>query len=512
MTIRKQYPPRTYQGFPEEEASDGASHTPSSSDKSRSAAAEARRLASEGSWADNFAGETPATNRTPTASTVDDEESRGVQYPQLSHEIDPSDPPPMYTPSDTTPSQPPTGPASPVVHRALPAQPEIVSTPDTIAPSPIPPVQRAFRDDEDGVNLPEPVQYSYGTCRHERPDQNYDDTDSDNLPAFLGSSSRWGRGRRWWRRRHGEGRGRGCGGRRLGRRRENHKERARRCKKICWFTFALLLCLWLMIPGLCKSFSKDNRSRFPVFSPDPSSSPWPPVPKREHREHETSRSISGTYQLYDLLDLSTTSGSINVNIQVQSGDKPAVLRLATKSGSVHVRFSSGGGFFSKPVIPKISDQRPLMIDISTNTGSVSGDLVYGNGGSTTISTRSGSITLTMYSVGVSERDPVSNISTTTTTGSQTLKIMSPLASTEAVRAIQARHTVQGSGSMNIQYPQEWEGMVHIKVAGSGSVIASGRELNVQKESSRELYGYKGSKEGRTVDIFTSGSGSALFQC
>lgn len=259
MTIRKQYPPRSYETFSEEgAASESASHTPSSSDKSRSAAAEAQRLASAGSWADNFAGETPATNRTPTASTVDGEESRDVQYPQLSQEIDPSDPPPMYTPSDTTQSQPPTTSASPNVQRAVPAQPEIVSAPSTLGSPSISHVQRPFRDDEDGANLPEPVQFPYHTCSHQRPDRNYDNNESDDGTAFLGSNGRWGRGRRWWTRRHGEGRGRGrgCGGRRWGRRRECHKERARRFKKICWFTFALLLCLWLMIPGLCKSFSK----------------------------------------------------------------------------------------------------------------------------------------------------------------------------------------------------------------------------------------------------------------
>ncbi|KAJ9617523.1 hypothetical protein H2204_013709 [Knufia peltigerae] len=382
MTIRKQYPPRSYETFSEEgAASESASHTPSSSDKSRSAAAEAQRLASAGSWADNFAGETPATNRTPTASTVDGEESRDVHYPQLSQEIDPSDPPPMYTPSDTTQSQPPTTSASPNVQRAVPAQPEI-----------------------------------------------------------------------------------------------------------------------------------DNKRQFPVFSPEPSSSPWPPFPKREHREHETSHSITGTYQLYDLLDLSTVSGSINVNIQVQSGDKPAVLRLATKSGSVHVRFSSGGGLFRKPVIPEMANHRTLITDISTNSGSVSGDLVHGNGGSTTISMHSGSLNLSIHTVGVSENDPVSNISTTTTSGSQYLRVISPLTSTGAVRAIQARHVVQGSGSMNIHYPQEWEGMVHVKVNGSGSVRADGRDLTVQKENSRELYGYRGMKEGRIVEILEGGSGSAQFRC
>ncbi|KAK5248835.1 hypothetical protein LTR40_011699, partial [Exophiala xenobiotica] len=122
MTVRKQYPPRNYETFPEEGASE--SQTSSGSDKSRTAAAEAQRLGSLGSWADNFAGQTPATNRTPTASTVDGDEVRNVQYPQLSQEPDPSDPPPVYTPSDTTASRPPTEPASPVAQRSVPAQPE----------------------------------------------------------------------------------------------------------------------------------------------------------------------------------------------------------------------------------------------------------------------------------------------------------------------------------------------------------------------------------------------------
>ncbi|KIW50055.1 hypothetical protein, variant [Exophiala xenobiotica] len=379
MTVRKQYPPRNYETFPEEGASE--SQRSSSSDKSRTAAAEAQRLGSLGSWADNFAGETPATNRTPTASTVDGDEVRNVQYPQLSQELDPSDPPPVYTPSDTTQSRPPTEPASPVVQRSVPVQPET-----------------------------------------------------------------------------------------------------------------------------------DDRKQFPNFGPQPSASPWPPFPKREHREHETFRSISGTYQLYDLLDLSTTSGSISVNIEVQSGEKPAVLRLSSTAGSVHVKMTSGGGLFRKATVPEIASKRTLITEISAHAGSVAGDLVHGNGGSTTVTTHAGSVSLTLYTSGVSDEDPVSNISTSTWQGSQNIKVLAPFTPTEAVRAILGSHVVRGSGSMNIQYPQEWEGMVHIKAMGMGSIGASGQGLNVQKESSRELYGYRGMKEGRRIEVLEGGSGSVQFRC
>ncbi|KIW35058.1 hypothetical protein, variant [Cladophialophora immunda] len=388
MTIRKQYPSRNYETF-HDDADDSITQSPTSyqrggdADKSRSAAAEAQRLGSQGSWADNFAGGTPATNQTPAASTVDGDEVRDIRYPHLSSDGDPSDPPPVYTPSASTQvgSQSPAAPASPVAARS------------------------------NLSSIPEP----------------------------------------------------------------------------------------------------DGRYQLPNFGPRPSQAPWPP-PKREHREHETFHSITGTYQLYDLLDLSTTAGSITITVDVQPGDKPAVLRLSSSAGSVNVKMTSGGGFFTKPTIPDTAKTRTLVTEISTNAGSVSGNLVHGNGGSTTISTNAGSISVTIFAVGVSEMDPQSNISTTSNSGSQHIKVVPTLDSTEAIRAIEAVHTVRGSGSMNVAYPPQWEGMVHLSSRGHGSIGASGTGLVVRKESSRELYGYRGATQGRTVEISEMGHGSVRFSC
>lgn len=165
-----------------------------------------------------------------------------------------------------------------------------------------------------------------------------------------------------------------------------------------------------------------------------------------------------------------------------------------------------------PQIPKGADDRVLDTDISTHSGSISGSLVHGKGGSTRISTHSSSITLDIFTHGVSEHDPVSNISTSSKSGSQNIRVVAPKRSTEPVRAIEASHTVLGSGSMRINYPSEWEGTVHMKQQGSGNVWASGEGLLVRKESSGELYGYKGNKEGRTIEIFEQGSGTIKFHC
>ncbi|KIW78227.1 hypothetical protein Z517_08061 [Fonsecaea pedrosoi CBS 271.37] len=516
MTIRKKNPSRNYETF-QDDPDDSIRQSPTSyhqggdADKSRSAAAEAQRLGSQGSWADNFTGGTPATNRTPEASTVDGDEVRDTRYSHLSSDEDPSDPPPIYTPSASTQvgSQSPAAPASPVAARSTPSSvPEPVSAPATASSSSNPqscPCPSQSNDEEEGSLASESDSHN----RHHSHDcrEQEEDTDFEGLPVFLQHHPQ--RARLWFR---GHGKGRGCRGRRQAMRQcDRHKHRARRCKRLCFIFLALIACLWLMIPGLCRSLKNDGRYQLPSFGSQPSQTPWPP-PKREHRERETFRSITGTYQLYDLLDLSTTAGSITVTVEVQPGDKPAVLRLSTTAGSVNVKMTSGGGFFKKPYVSDVAKSRTLVTEISTTAGSVNGNLVHGNGGSTSVSTNAGSISVTIFTVGVSEMDPQSNITTTSNHGSQHIKIVPDLGSTEAIRAIEASHTVRGSGSAVVSYPPQWEGMVHLAAHGHGSIGASGSGLEVRRESSRELYGYRGATQGRKVEVAVIGNGSARFSC
>lgn len=206
------------------------------------------------------------------------------------------------------------------------------------------------------------------------------------------------------------------------------------------------------------------------------------------------------------------SGSIGITVEVQPGEKPAVLRLSSVAGSISIRMISGGGLFHAPSLSEATRTRVLMTEISCQSGSVSGDVVHGNGGSTIISSRSGSISVTIYTTGVTEQDPPSSLSVSTNSGSQNIKVLAPLASTEAVRAIEASHTVLGSGSMNIRYPNTWEGVVHARGQGMGSISASGRGLVVQKEGRNELYGYRGMKGGSRIEVLEQGSGSVRFQC
>lgn len=62
----------------------------------------------------------------------------------------------------------------------------------------------------------------------------------------------------------------------------------------------------------------------------------PYIPDGHYSRHETSNSINGTFTLRDSLDLSTTSGSISIRLDVKPGIHPAILRLKSKSGSIRV--------------------------------------------------------------------------------------------------------------------------------------------------------------------------------
>ena len=202
MTIRKTNPPRSYETF-SSNSSDAGAATPqtstSSGTKSRSAAEEAQRLASQGSWGDNYINGTPITNATPAASTVDETEDR---YGDRRN-----DPPPQYTPTDTVHTA--SLPSSPTAARQPPEPVRQTSSPSQSSPPPV-----AGPDADHEEDQPMPGAYTPSSPLLE-----------SGEPTYSYNNLRWSKDT--------------C---------KSH--RYRRCKKACWFTFALALCLWLMLPVL----------------------------------------------------------------------------------------------------------------------------------------------------------------------------------------------------------------------------------------------------------------------
>jgi hypothetical protein len=214
MTLKKK-PPRGYETFP---SSANSTQEPQEfplspkSSSTRSAGLEAQRLASSGLWIDNYINGTPPSS----AATTMGAESEAYH----SQQDDPSDPPPIYTPSETTVNS---VPPSPTVARSEPVREPRSAAAGVQYPT--------IHEEDDGADA---GRGSYASSPLlERADPGQTET----------------RSRRCSRRSPEQK----CSGK-------------RRFKRACWFTCALVMCLWLMVPALM-----DNRvlrfSTLHIFPP-----------------------------------------------------------------------------------------------------------------------------------------------------------------------------------------------------------------------------------------------------
>lgn len=243
----------------------------------------------------------------------------------------------------------------------------------------------------------------------------------------------------------------------------------------------------------------------PQYPDDKHNSQWPP--NREFRRHETSQQIKGMFPLYDLLDLQTTSGSIEVTIQVYPGDKPAILNIGSRSGSIKVNIDWS-------LIQDDSHAargRRFETSLTRSSGSVEGSVFHGNGGTTTVQTDSGSIGLTLYTFGASSMDPFSTFSTTSHSGSQNLVILPGSSSGGKLTNLNGDHLVLGSASLKARYPTDWEGNFHGSVGGSGHLDAYGSGLEFLVKGPNLIEARRGDGKSQ-VNCRIEGSGSGLFRC
>ena len=236
------------------------------------------------------------------------------------------------------------------------------------------------------------------------------------------------------------------------------------------------------------------------------------LPHRQIRQHETSHSISGTYPLYDLLDLKTSSGSISVTIVPHPGEAPAILLIESSSGSINVKIDKSYLNAAQSAQYQVALDRAFETTISTSSGTIGGKLLVGGGGATSVTSRSGTLNLAVYPVNVGHGSPESKLSTTTTSGAQNLDIYSPI-SGGTLTQLTAHHDSIGSGALNIRYPSTWEGAIHAKSVGSGSVHVAGPGLQYELNGRKEVLGWRGGEKNRkTIDVNTLGSGTIHFKC
>lgn len=263
-------------------------------------------------------------------------------------------------------------------------------------------------------------------------------------------------------------------------------------------------------------------------------------PEREIAINNGNHHISGNYQLFDLLFLSTTTGDIDVAVMPQPAgpinpDEPARLRIQSQSGNVSVSFTAPleashpemekqteiervkYGVENHHKDPQSPPIRPYEIEIETDSGAISGQFIVST--SVRLSTKGGIINATLVPIASGLRRNVS-IFTQTTLGSQQIQLTDPVYLHGFQRGIsakvQAAHLSHHGGSMHIKYPSSWAGAVRAQ-PGSGSISLVGQGLEVVRGEEGSVDGRKGRVGGGywwgelgIMDVSLGSKGATMF--
>ena len=227
---------------------------------------------------------------------------------------------------------------------------------------------------------------------------------------------------------------------------------------------------------------------------------------REIIIHSTFGSIEGTYPLYDLLSITTVSGSISILISPQealdSNTKPAKLILQSASGSIQADTPVAELTESKR-LRKIP-HRDYTSSVSSASGSIYANILHTS--KTTIQTASGRISAYIHPHGPPS---LPSLLVTDSASSATNVKVYPSLSHPLIplQALSASHRVF-SGSINLTYPNEWEGSIHAKTI-SGTLGVDWPRVNIVKDVKgvvgREIEALRGHGQGRLEFETTSGS-------
>ena len=192
--------------------------------------------------------------------------------------------------------------------------------------------------------------------------------------------------------------------------------------------------------------------------------------------HTVSGSVHGTYPLYDLLEIKSRSGSITIDVAPKeasaSDPKPAVLYLDSLSGTIQVN-TPILATSDRETLASLVPSRDYQTTITSMSGSLRLDLIHGS--HLVLKSTSGSITANLSPYGDPEDE--STIITSTETGSTAITVLSSLSSPrKPLRKFYGAYKYK-TGSLQIQYPREWEGTVEgTTLTGSISVHWPGLEI------------------------------------
>ncbi|KAF3928832.1 hypothetical protein AA313_de0208502 [Arthrobotrys entomopaga] len=195
--------------------------------------------------------------------------------------------------------------------------------------------------------------------------------------------------------------------------------------------------------------------------------------------------ISGPFNLYDRLRLSTESGKIDTQVSPKDGSDAATSEFRTASGDIKVTFE-------EPVEP-----RSFKTNVETDSGHITGKLLLGE--NLFVKSTSGDI-----KIHVSSTNALESFFRTENTSGLTKVVM---AEREMGKVI-SYHTAEDR-DVEVSYPPNWEGEIHAKVV-SGDIRLQGKGVEVTQEfeglvRGQEIWAEKGNpSKGRLMARATYG--------
>lgn len=237
------------------------------------------------------------------------------------------------------------------------------------------------------------------------------------------------------------------------------ESRLNRAAKISLHAIVIILCV-LFIKSVIYHRSDGHGSEdvVPLIDQEPGSKiPPKTTADREITVHTNSASVTGTYALYDLLSITSISGSIDITVDPQpisvDHPKPAVLRVSTNSGSIRVR-----------TLTSAVPDRIYESTIASRSGQLEVNIIHGK--QSTVRTENGQIKADIYPYGFN--DTRSSVDARTNSGSIGITLHSSLS--HPAIPLKKLHSLYrtSSGSIDVFYPAQWQGIVEGST-GSGSV-------------------------------------------
>lgn len=254
-----------------------------------------------------------------------------------------------------------------------------------------------------------------------------------------------------------------------------------------------------------------NRTKISQFGRQDFSSPrtLPYIPtERSHVQHGTYEDIVGRFGLYDKLDLSTTTGIIDIEIDLQPGNSTAELVLRSSTGAIKLGISDS--WWSRG---KERTLRSINTEIKTVTGKVYGRILLGQGGHASVDSVTGDQDLRIYVYDATPDDKVSELLTRSHVGDQVVAVTHFGAWDATISSLQAEHHSLGTAHLDLQYSNAWRGEVRAVSSAIGKLEVQGDAgLIFDKKEAHEVVAHKGGNAHRQlIDVVSDGTGSACFK-